>query len=86
MSVGDHKDKVLAKCGEPDLVDWEGYYSAEAPRSQGPITLKGQTLQQARSQRLTIAVEKWTYNFGPNRFLQILTFEGAKLIGIEEGD
>ncbi len=30
-------------------------------------------------------VEQWTYDLGPGRFLQIVTFEGGQVLSIESG-
>ena len=32
-----------------------------------------------------IAVARWTYNFGPNRFVQVATLVAGKVVGIERG-
>jgi len=34
---------------------------------------------------LAVTAEEWTYNFGPNRFLQFVTLVGGKVIRIERG-
>jgi hypothetical protein len=31
-------------------------------------------------------VEQWICNFGPSKFMKILTFRGFKLIKIEDGE
>jgi len=35
--------------------------------------------------RAVIIVEEWTYNFGPGRFLRILTFQNSVLRSIKAG-
>ena len=37
------------------------------------------------SGRYEVAVAQWTYNFGPNRFLQVATLVAGKVVGIERG-
>ncbi|MGO9022205.1 MAG: DUF2845 domain-containing protein [Syntrophobacteraceae bacterium] len=32
-----------------------------------------------------VRIDRWTYNLGPTRHTQTLTFENAKLIGIKSG-
>jgi hypothetical protein len=34
---------------------------------------------------LTLLIERWTYNFGPDRFIQIVSLQGGKVIAIERG-
>jgi hypothetical protein len=33
-----------------------------------------------------IAVDEWTYNFGPNQFVHYLRFDGGRLTQVELGD
>ena len=79
--------EVLRKCGEPDYIDrWEeeravrGYGRSEMPRSGGiPET------QVPIVSVIHVQVEKWSYNFGPNKFMQVLRFENGKLVDIATG-
>ena len=79
---------VLRKCGEPDYIDsWEeeravrGYGRFEMQRPSGtPET------QTPIVSVIHVQVEKWIYNFGPNRFMQVLRFENGKLVDIDKGD
>lgn len=32
-----------------------------------------------------VIIEEWTYDFGSNKFLQYLTFEGGKLLNVRSG-
>jgi len=88
VSKRNTKFDVLRKCGEPDYIDsWEeeravrGYGRSEMPRSGGiPET------QVPMISIIHVRVEKWSYNFGPNRFMQVLRFENGKLIDIETGE
>jgi len=88
VSKRNTKFDVLRKCGEPDYIDsWEeeravrGYGRSEMPRSGGiPET------QVPMISIIHVQVEKWSYNFGPNRFMQVLRFENGKLIDIETGE
>jgi Protein of unknown function (DUF2845) len=33
----------------------------------------------------SLAIERWTYNFGPERFLQVVSLQGGRIIRIERG-
>jgi hypothetical protein len=35
---------------------------------------------------VTVNVEEWIYDFGPQRFIQYLTFESGKLINVRSGN
>lgn len=41
--------------------------------------------QAASGFRAEVSVEQWTYNFGPNRFLQIVTLVDGKVAAVERG-
>lgn len=71
VGEGDTKVEVLAKCGEPLLRE---YIGEDATFNYGYGTYSKRT------------VEEWTYNFGPNKFMQILRFRGSTLIDIKNGD
>jgi hypothetical protein len=76
VEKGDRKIEVLKKCGEPASVDeWEVFRRIPAFRSG----LGAGGLEKAR-------VEEWTYNFGPQRFLQIYRFENGEVVEMEYGD
>jgi len=65
--------EILQRCGDPAFKD---------SREEERLANTGK-----RSKRLTVTrIDEWTYNFGPNKFLRILTFENGKLVDIETGD
>lgn len=33
----------------------------------------------------TVQIDVWTYNFGPQSFIEIVTFENGKVVGVEDG-
>jgi hypothetical protein len=70
--IGDSKSDVLMKCGEPAMKDTH----QEEFRERVDTGL-GQTVY--------VAVEEWTYNFGPNRFVRIFTFRNGKVSDIKTG-
>jgi hypothetical protein len=35
---------------------------------------------------IDVPVEEWTYDFGPQRFIQFLTFEDGRLVRVQSGD
>ena len=79
VDVGDPKIEVLRKCGKPDIIDrWdeEEVIAGSAADQIG----------EGRRTRVFANVEQWTYNFGPTRFLYILTFRNGKLAEIKTGD
>lgn len=79
VSVGDYQIEVLRKCGEPDYVDERIEYKTYRvyPRPHLPIynDVYGE-----------VVVQEWTYNFGRQRFMQLLRFENGKLKRIQALD
>jgi hypothetical protein len=72
ISTGDTKGEVLAKCGEP-------FY-----RTSHDEELREQ-LDENRSRKLVVTVEEWTYNFGPQRFMRIITVRNSRVIDVRTG-
>jgi hypothetical protein len=75
IAKGDRKIEVLKACGEPTLIDtWEEESVAFRGNEAVVIGEKGIN-----------AVELWTYNFGPMRFMQFLRFVNGRLEDITVG-
>ena len=72
VSVGDTKYEVLSKCGEPSFTDERQVERIERTGVNELI-------------RWTVHIEEWTYDFGPGRFIRILTFEEGRLARIRDG-
>jgi Protein of unknown function (DUF2845) len=76
VSEGDGKDKVMALCGEPTRVSFEGVIGGWR-YTDGPYDYSyigpGYT---------EVPVELWTYNLGRNKLLRKLRFVGDELVEI----
>ena len=88
ISQGDTKYEVLAKCGEPDFVEfWE---KVRIRRDHGGGRYQeydyGRYYEEPLYSKEYIEVEEWTYNFGPRKFIRYLRFENGKLRRIITGD
>lgn len=75
---GDERSAVKAICGEP--LDVSRRYEqvrvmAQAPAPQGTVPVVATAV--------TVSVETWTYNFGPNRLMQRLTFRDGQVEQIQ---
>lgn len=77
VSTGDSKLDLLAKCGEPALME-----ARLEERSHFQMSPDGRS---GRSRSVTVTVERWTYNFGPRRFLQFVTLETGRVVQVERG-
>src|SRR5262245_10396401 len=79
VSPGESKTDVWHRCGDPETTDWRVIYRAvpvAAPLFSDP---------RYPSRAVTyvpVVIEVWTYNLGPQRFIQELSFEEGRLIEI----
>lgn len=73
---GDAVYDVLTRCGEPAFREVRLDVRARVSSDGGPVV---------EAQSVTVAVEVWTYDFGPGTFVRHLTFEDGKLVRIETG-
>jgi hypothetical protein len=76
VSLGASELDLLGKCGEPALRD---------TRVEERATLTPDGDRGVSGVRITATVHAWTYNFGPQRFLYVVTLEGGKIVGLERG-
>ncbi len=72
VSVGDSKSKVLLTWGQPT-------YLEQRQEERSIDGSNGEFFQK------TVTIERLTYDFGPDRFIRILTFANGKLINIRTG-
>jgi len=77
VQVGDTQVDLLGKCGDPVLRDVDVVEAGVAILREDPLALDGSSS--------TAAVERWTFNFGPNRFVEIFTLESGRIVRIERG-
>jgi len=72
ISVGDSVADVMAKCGEPA---WKDKHEE----------IIRQRLDDNTVSKVSVVVEDWTYNFGPNRFMRIFTFRNGTVTDVRTG-
>lgn len=77
VSAGDSKLDLLGKCGAPALRE-----EVEVERTRARY-VPGGPVAAGRSAYSTL--ERWTYNFGPRAFVQVVTIEGGRVKLIERG-
>ena len=84
VSGGDLKIDVLGKCGAPTLKELSQREEVGVVRREDSAT-KGAKGTLATSRRETTAVERWTYDFGRNQFIRIVSLEGGRVRSVETG-
>jgi hypothetical protein len=72
ISTGDVKSEVLATCGDPA---WKDSHQEELRERR----------ESGQEHRVFVTVEEWTYDFGPNRFMRIITFRNGVVTDIRTG-
>jgi hypothetical protein len=86
VSIGDRKQDVLRKCGDPSHVEYRG--EVRTMRDVGP-RLQGIQIGLSRRPLFVeelVTIEEWEYNLGSTRFIRYLQFENGRLTSITEGD
>lgn len=72
VSLGDSMSDVTMKWGEPT---WKDTRQEEFKEKLGI----------GQERKTIVTTEEWTYNFGTNRFVRILTFKNSNLVDIRTG-
>ena len=72
VDLGDIDPEILMKCGEPNFKD--AYYEDRIVKTK-----------HGTQHLVTVHVEEWTYNFGPNKFMTILRLEDGVLVDYFKG-
>jgi hypothetical protein len=80
VSWGDSSAEVLFKCGSPTLQQQRD----EEIEIFEPVFVEGKKLLVTR--RVMIPVDVWTYNFGPNELIYVLTFRNDRVVNIRTRD
>ena len=85
-STGASLYEVRAKCGDPD----DAQHSIEtrtipqrvlAPCTNGRVGM----CETVAYRTIEIAVDRWTYDFGSNRFIEFARFEDGTLVHVSSG-
>ncbi len=73
VQVGDTKLDLLAKCGRPSLVEDRATEKSAFDARNGV------------ARRVVAPVDVWTYDFGRNRFIQVVRLVRGRIVSIERG-
>lgn len=87
MFVGDPADKLLTECGSPTSVDeWEEERIYHFKTPPPPDQYRSfEHYEKGYRVRKFVKVELWTYNNGPNRFIEYVRIENGRIIKFETG-
>jgi len=77
--------EVRAKCGEPD----DAQHSVETRTVQrkvlAPCANGTRMCEVIENQSVLVSIDRWTYDFGSNRFLAFAHFEQGNLVRVSKG-
>lgn len=81
ISEGDSREKLFHECGPPTSIEsWdEEEYDYLGPR-RGPMGYGARP-----SIVEVVRVEVWTYNYGPNRFIDYVRIENGRIRSFDSG-
>jgi Protein of unknown function (DUF2845) len=87
ISTGSSAYDVQFLCGAPDFVD----HRSEVQTVRRPVSVPcytprgiGRCIAYVED-AVEVAVEEWTYDFGPHRFVRYLTFAQGRVVAIRAG-
>jgi hypothetical protein len=75
--------EVKSLCGTPD--DMQTRSEVRTVRRAVSVPCAAGICSTFVEDSVTVNVEEWTYDFGPQRFIQFLIFEQGKLVQIKSG-
>jgi len=78
VGLGDFTVDLLGKCGPPTLKERSTVWNDR-------VTVNG-ALGVGTVERRSTEVERWTYDFGPNRFMMVATLCNGRITAIERGN
>lgn len=90
IDVGMHKVEVMKRCGNPAMrdqrVERRRLGVTQSNSQQGALSRPTHAHRQTSEyeREIEIQIEEWVYNFGPQRFMQLLTFENGRLSKIQD--
>jgi hypothetical protein len=76
VSIGDTRDQVMAKCGNPSNIE-RG--TAIVP----PVAWVNGVPVSAGTSLIEVPVELWLYNYGPTQLMRRVRFESGRVVAIE---
>ncbi len=77
--------EVRATCGDPDDAQRSIETRTVPERVQVPCTDGKGMCETVVYRSVQIAVDRWTYDFGSNRFIEFAIFEEGSLVHVKQG-
>jgi hypothetical protein len=87
VDIGNYREEVIKKCGEPDSIDTHIEIRGSAHRLGGRTRADPGTsinFGQQYDTQIEVVVDEWIYDFGPRKFQKLLRFENGRLTEVED--
>jgi hypothetical protein len=85
VQPGDSQYEVKSVCGPPDDIQQRSEARRVQRAVQRPCPNGRGLCSVVVDDVVEVVVDEWVYDFGPQRFLQYLTFESGKLVSVRSG-
>jgi hypothetical protein len=86
VQLGDSMYEVKSLCGPPDDMQQRTEQRRVARAVERPCTTDPSgRCAYVIEDVVQVVIDEWTYDFGPQRFVQFLTFEAGKLCTLKSG-
>jgi hypothetical protein len=84
ISSGDSLYEVASTCGDPDYREHRVEYQTVRYRVPAPCPSGSREKQCSVvvEETVPVVIDQWTYDFGRNRFVQLVVFEQGKLMTV----
>jgi Protein of unknown function (DUF2845) len=80
VDEGDQLFDVRNRCGDPDYAD--SHEEKRTVRRTVWTTVGGVAVAKEEEVTVSVMVDEWTYDLGPNRFIRHLAFEQNRLVRV----
>ncbi len=84
-SNGESLYEVRAKCGDPDDAQHSIETRTVPHKTLVPCANSAKLCEVVVLQTIQIAIDRWTYDFGNNRFIEFAHFEQGNLVRVSTG-
>ena len=84
-SNGESLYEVRAKCGDPDDAQHSIETRTVPQKVLVPCANSAKLCETVVLQTTQIAIDRWTYDFGSNRFIELAHFEQGNLVRVSTG-
>lgn len=83
ISEGDHEARVRHYCGNPQYTNTQKLYKHRGVNAQQKLAPSHTTTNAYNEVVHVIDIEEWTYNFGSNKLIHVVSFANGRVFKIK---